>query len=251
MALTAEELRFYQDNGFVLKKGLIGLDSVAAIKAEIADIHQRMAQQTPDGVGVSWEVYEGEDQPRLIKQLMNSELVSPTLNALLRSDLMLDIIEQLIGPEISLYHSKLLLKSSRDGTAVPWHQDYAYWQTEGNQPLMVNCQMAIDRSTRDNGCIQFVPGSHKWGLQEHARAEQTFGRYLPGPDYFYERDDAVAVEMEPGDGVFFNALIVHGSAPNTSTAERRMNTFAYNVTGNNIHQCREILRSAALAAVRS
>jgi DNA-binding SARP family transcriptional activator len=55
-------------------------------------------------------------------------------------------------------------------------------------------------------------------------------------------DDAVAVEMEPGDGVFFNALIVHGSAPNTSTDQRRMNTFAYNVIGNNIHQCREVLR---------
>jgi ectoine hydroxylase-related dioxygenase (phytanoyl-CoA dioxygenase family) len=201
-----------------------------------------MAADTPEEVHVAWEQYEGDNQPRLIKQLMHSERISPTLNELLRSDLMLDIIEQLIGPNICLYHSKLLLKSSRDGTAVPWHQDYSYWKTEENEPLMVNCQMAIDRSTRANGCIQFVPGSHRTGLQEHVTTGEVFSRHLPGPAYYHERDDAVAVEMEPGDGVFFNALIVHGSAPNTSTDERRMNTFAYNVIGNNIHQCREVLR---------
>ena len=65
--------------------------------------------------------------------------------------------------------------------------------------------------------------------------------YLPG--HYRERDDAVAVEMEPGDGVFFNALIVHGSAPNRSAADRLMNTFAYNVTGNGVTQCREELRA--------
>jgi ectoine hydroxylase-related dioxygenase (phytanoyl-CoA dioxygenase family) len=77
-------------------------------------------------------------------------------------------------------------------------------------------------------------------LQKHERANVTFGVYLPG--HWQERDDAVEVEMEPGDGVFFGALVVHGSAPNTSDLDRRMNTFAYNVTGNNVTQCREPLR---------
>ena len=90
----------------------------------------------------------------------------------------------------------------------------------------------------------FVPGSHKWGLQEHQRRQQTFGVFLPG--HYHERDDAVQVEMEPGDGVFFNALIIHGSAANNSNLPRRMNTFAYNVTGNGLMQCRRALRGKPL-----
>lgn len=240
--LTPEELHFYEENGFLLKKQLIPLEWIEQIKSEIEDIHERMAAQPVEGIHVSWEVYDDPNKPKRIKQLMHSELVSPTLNRVLRCDSMLDIIESLIGPDIALYHSKLLLKAARDGTAVPWHQDYAYWVREDNRPLMMNCQLAIDPATKENGCIQFVPGSHKWGLQEHERKQQTFGVFLPGPAYYYERDDAVDVEMQPGDGVFFGPLVVHGSAPNTSDDDRRMNTFAYNVTGNDLTQCREALR---------
>ena len=50
----------------------------------------------------------------------------------LRCDAMLDIIEELIGRDISLFHSKLLMKAAKDGTAIPWHQDYAYWKKESN-----------------------------------------------------------------------------------------------------------------------
>ena len=52
---------------------------------------------------------------------------------------------------------------------TPWHQDYSYWITEDNRPLMLNCMFQIDDATRENGCLQMVPGSHRWGLQEHER----------------------------------------------------------------------------------
>ena len=154
---------------------------------------------------------------------------------------MLDAVVDLIGPQVSLYHSKLLMKAANDGSAIPWHQDYAYWKQEGNQPLMVNCMVAIDGADVRNGCTQFVGGSHAWGLQEHEREQTSFGVFLPG--HYQERDDATPVEMEPGDAVFFNALVIHGSAPNTSGRSRRINTFAYNVTGNGEGQCREELRN--------
>jgi ectoine hydroxylase-related dioxygenase (phytanoyl-CoA dioxygenase family) len=246
--LTPEELHFYEENGFLLKKQLIPLEWIEQIKSEIENIHERMAAQPVEGIHVSWEVYDDPNKPKRIKQLMHSELVSPTLNRALRCDAMLDVVEALMGCDISLYHSKLLLKAARDGTAVPWHQDYAYWVREDNRPLMMNCQLAIDAATKENGCIQFIPGSHRWGLQEHERKQMTFGVFLPGPAYYYERDDAVDVEMQPGDGVFFGPLVVHGSAPNTSDQDRRMNTFAYNVTGNNMTQCREALRGKSVSS---
>ena len=241
MSLTTQERQFYEENGYLLRKGLVPLVWIADVEREVDRIHERMAAQPADGVGVAWEEFDEPEPPRRIKQLMHSEVISPTLDRILRCDAMLDIVEDLIGPDISLYHSKLLPKAGGDGTAIPWHQDYAYWKTDDNRPAMVNCQLAIRRCNLENGCICFVPGSHRRGLQEHERSRETFGVYLPG--HYRERDDAVAVEMEPGDGVFFNALIVHGSAPNRSAEDRLMNTFAYNVTGNGLTQCREELRS--------
>ncbi len=244
MGFTNEEQQFYKTNGYLLKKGLVSSEDIARIQEEIEDIHNRMAEQPTDGIGISWEVYDSDDHPPRIKQLMHSELVSPTLNRLLRSDDVLDILEAMMGDNISLYHSKLLPKAGGDGTAIPWHQDYAYWKNDNNKPVMINCQLAINEANLENGCIQFVPGSHNWGLQEHERKHQTFGVFLPG--HYQEREDAVALEMEPGDGVFFNALIIHGSAPNNSANDRLMNTFAYNVTGNGATQSREVLRGKLL-----
>lgn len=169
--LTPDEKQFYDENGYILKQGLVSLEEIEKIREEIHDIHNRMAKQPIDGVELAWEEFDVPNMPPRIKQLMQSERVSPTLNKILRSDAILDIIEQLIGPDISLFHSKLLPKGAKAGTAIPWHQDYAYWHLDDNRPLMVNCQLAIDATTRENGCIQFVPGSHKWGLQEHERGQ--------------------------------------------------------------------------------
>ena len=244
MVPDSSELQAYKDNGFIVKKCLFAESLMGQIKHELDDIHQRMVRMPPADVSISWEDSAAPDENKLIQQLMNSELVSPSLNQILRSERLLDLVESLMSPDISLYHSKLLPKEAGHGKAIPWHQDYAYWKTEANLPLMINCQMAIDPMTLENGCLEFIPGSHKWGLQEHERHEETFGVFLPGR--YYQRDEAVAVEMRPGDVVFFTSLIIHGSAPNTSDKPRWANTFAFNITGNNVQQCREVLRGQPL-----
>lgn len=238
MHLTSKEIQTFQDNGVLLKKGLISPDSAHQIRFECRDIHNRMRKEPPAGVHVSWE---DESTQSLVRQLMHSELVSPSLNALLRSDRVLDIVEDLIGPEISLFHSKLLPKSRGAGAEVPWHQDYAYWRRDTNQPLMVNCMLAIDPADQQNGCLEFIPGSHKWGLQEHERHQEAFGVFLPGR--YYPRDEGQAIPMASGDALFFTSLVIHGSAQNRSSVDRWANTIAYNVTGNGTDQCREVLRS--------
>ncbi len=240
MGLSTHEIAVFGANGYVVKREMFEHDAIERITEEIDDLHDRMAESPTEGVGISWEEFGDVNMPKLIRQLMHSELVSRTLNKMLRSDTLLDIVEVLIGPNISLYHSKLLMKAANDGSSIPWHQDYAYWEQEGNEPLMLNCMVAIDRADLGNGCTQFVAGSHKWGLQEHEREKTSFGVFLPG--YYQARDDATPEVLEPGDAIFFSALIIHGSAPNPSGRSRRINTFAFNVTGNGEGQCRELLR---------
>jgi ectoine hydroxylase-related dioxygenase (phytanoyl-CoA dioxygenase family) len=236
---NAEKEQFDRD-GFILKRSLVSQEMVAQISAEIDSLHERMAEKPSAEVHVSWEK-QVEGRPKRIKQLMHSELVSPGLNAVLRSNTVLDIVQALIGPRISLFHSKLLMKAAQDGTVTPWHQDYAYWKRGTNRPVQLNCMLAIDPATLENGCIQFVPGTHKGGLQTHDRKENmSFGVFLPG--YFNPRPGAVPIEMQPGDCIFFGPLVVHGSDGNRSAQDRRANTVAYTVTGDDETQCREVLR---------
>ena len=208
--------------------------------SEVEDIHTRMAGNAPLDVHISWEDQTGPNGVRYIRQLMHSERISPTLNQSLRSQALLDRVSVLMGPQISLSHSKLLPKEAGIGAATPWHQDYAYWKAADNLPLMINCQIAIDPMTLENGCLEFVPGSHRWGLQEHEDHEEAFGRFLPGR--YYKREDSVAVEMQSGDGCFFTSLVIHGTAANSTGQPRWANTFAYNVTGNGKRKDREVLR---------
>jgi ectoine hydroxylase-related dioxygenase (phytanoyl-CoA dioxygenase family) len=166
MLLSHRQIEQFHAQGWIHVKSLIDAPAVARLRGEVESLHEQMAAHTPPGVGVAWEDETPADRPRRIRQLMHSEKVSPAIESLLTSDTMLDVVEQLIGPRIILYHSKLMMKAARDGSFTPWHQDFGYWRYSSKVPSQVNCMLSIDPSTLANGCIRFVPGSHKAGLAE-------------------------------------------------------------------------------------
>jgi ectoine hydroxylase-related dioxygenase (phytanoyl-CoA dioxygenase family) len=141
-------------------------------------------------------------------------------------------LEQLIGPDIYLFHSKLMMKAAFEGTFTPWHQDWGYWRKGSREPSQVNCMLAIDACTEENGALRFVEGSHLRGPVDHKDFKTaSFSLGLEGDiDAF----DSVLCLMEPGDAVFFGPLVIHGSAPNRSPQDRRANTFAYDKPDNQV-----------------
>src|SRR5215208_6607109 len=169
MGLTHQQQAQFEEQGFLVVEDLLTPAQIGAIREELANLHERMADGIPPEVGVSWEHDVDPRIQRRIKQLMHAEKISPTIDAFLRSDRILDVVADLIGPDICLYHCKLLMKAARDGTVTPWHQDYAYWSADDNRPLMLNCMFQIDDATMENGCLQMVPGSHRGRLLEHER----------------------------------------------------------------------------------
>lgn len=226
--LSADELAHFHERGWVLRRGLVDRTRIAAIAAEIDGLHQRMdGIAAPAGVTVSWE---DALAPRRIRQLMGSELVSAQIDAVSRSEAVLAVMRQLIGPDVHLYHSKLMMKAAADGTFTPWHQDYQYWVRESLRPTQVNCMLSIDASDEANGALRMVDGSHKLGLLAPTRiASSSFSIGLAGDLSAWP---ATLIETRPGDAVFFGAYVVHGSGPNASPRDRRANTFAFDAPGN-------------------
>ena len=139
-----------------------------------------------------------------------------------RSRRVVDTMEELLGGEVYHYHSKFTAKEPLDGGAWEWHQDYGYWYHNGIvYPYMASVMVALDRATRENGCLQVVKGSHHVGRLEHG--------VLPGKqvgadprrvEEILKRLTVEHVEMEPGDGLFFHANVLHRSDQNRSTQRR-------------------------------
>lgn len=228
--LTAAELEHFHERGWVLKRGLFDPVRIAALSTEIDGLHERCAREEIPGIGVAWEEHLDETKPKRIRQLMGSQAVSPILDAMSRSEEMLAILRQVIGPDVYLFHSKLMMKAARDGSFTPWHQDFQYWQFEAKLPTQVNCMLSIDGSDDANGCLRMVDGSHRRGLLpiHHLRSSSFSLGLAGGLDDF----PSTAIRTEPGDAIFFGAYVIHGSGPNGSDRHRRANTFAFDRPGN-------------------
>lgn len=229
--LEKKVLEEYEEKGYVLVKGLVPPEMIEAIRDEIVGIHERCAEETPEGVGVTWEnLPNGE---KVIRQLMGSQHVSETIRGLYEDSPLRQAASELLGEEIENFHSKLMMKKAGRGSFTPWHSDWGYWKKTFTRPCQMNAFLAIDRSTLENGCIRYVPGSHKEYIEHESNPNaHGFGIGLPGGlDAF----DHEPIEMEPGDVAFHGSLTIHASEANNSDRDRVMNTFAFTAKDTFLH----------------
>ena len=140
---------------------------------------------------------------------------------------------RLLGDEPYHYHSKMIMKDAKIGGAWAWHQDYGYWYQNGVlSPNLASAFIAVDRATRENGCLQVIRGSHKLGRIEHVLAGDQAGADLERVDEILKRHELVHVEMEPGDVLFFHANTLHRSDQNRSDNPRWSMICCYNARSN-------------------
>lgn len=144
--------------------------------------------------------------------------------ALAKNPRILDVVEDLLGPNIQLYYSMFMMKPPRQGFSAPWHQDLAFF-VHNRATLILTVQLYIDDSTVENGCIRVLPGSHKLGLANHFK-DGVFTEVVQGDTSGFD-DQGVEVPMKAGGIVIWNSLTLHSSSPNRSEWPRRGITFAY------------------------
>ena len=150
-----------------------------------------------------------------------------------RSPRIVDRMERLLGGEVYHYHTKMMLKEPLVGGAWEWHQDYGYWYANGClYPWMASCLIAVDRATRENGCLQVLRGTHHVGRIDHGKAGEQAGADPERVQVALERHELVYIECEPGDALFFHANLLHRSDRNESTRPRWSLICCYNSARN-------------------
>ncbi|MCZ7646298.1 MAG: phytanoyl-CoA dioxygenase family protein [Planctomycetota bacterium] len=224
-ALTPEQVEFYKDQGYLIIEDFLPRDELQRLLGaldRLVDEKARGMEKDGDGFNLQRTGNETDGnfmsggnlvQPGLLRKIQSITKHSPEFAAFAESDKMLDVVEDLIGPDIYYHSSKLMFKPARHGTPKPWHQDYAYWASL--KPEQVTCWIALDDATLENGCMQLIPGSHKWGLQKHEKQElQVLPEKLP-------LDRVKVAQMKAGSLLAFHVLTFHYSDANRSDKGRR------------------------------
>ena len=133
---------------------------------------------------------------------------------------MTEVLAAVIGPNVQLHHSKMLVKPPERGAPFPMHQDYPYFPHTKHTVLAASVH--LDDTDEENGCLYVVPGSHRLGA---LAASDGDDHHLDADEYPLER--GTPVPAKAGDVLFFNYLTVHGSGVNHSTRTRRNVLFQY------------------------
>ncbi|MCW5747221.1 MAG: phytanoyl-CoA dioxygenase family protein [Alphaproteobacteria bacterium] len=222
--LSPAQIAEYNDRGFVIARGLFA-------PAEISLLTRAM-EQDPAVRGHILDRLDGEGRSTRIA--LWNRAGDSIYGLAARTARMVDTSEALLGGPVYHYQSKLTAKDPAVGGAWEWHQDYGYWYYNGClRPDLLSCMIALDRTTRDNGCLQIVEGSHRLGRVDHTPLTQGQNEVDPQRmTHILARQPVVHCELDPGDVLIFHCNAIHRSDANRSDKRRWTLLVCYNRVDN-------------------
>lgn len=222
--ISEAQAKQFEDDGYLFVPGLLDAEEVDLL-GKIARADHEMVSGALDRLDAAGNV---------TKLALRNELLDDTYSAIMRSERMVRTMEAMLGGEVYHYHHKMSLKEPRVGGAWEWHQDYGYWYDNGCLfPYMASCMISVDRSTKSNGCLQVIKGSHHMGRINHVTIGTQTGADPERVEQALKVLELVYCEMEPGTGLFFHGNLLHRSDANTSDDPRWTLIGCYNAARNN------------------
>lgn len=234
MSFSREE---FEGKGYVVLRGLIEPECRRAVQRECQVLVEELAGQLAAAGRISQTFAEAPFERRLMLLYRDLPEETPTtfrrqlhlrgFFGLFAHPRLLDVAARTLGPEIRLYPNySVRPKLPHDPrTEVLWHQDAGYTPGEAQELRMMNVWTPLVPVRVENGCMQFVPGSHRQGVVEHEKDQH----YLRIADHIIRsvEGQAVNIELDPGDVVFFSNLLFHRGLPNSADQVRWSLDFRY------------------------
>ena len=226
MPLSQEQIKRFNEDGFLPMEDMLTPLEVEALHLRLEDIGNKVVDFPDEFVQIEPSVEKGEtpaDPVRFnnVRKVWHLTRHDALFQRYARHPKILDVVHSLLGPDLKIFVDQTLCKPPKVGSAKPPHQDSAYW-TRIDPPNLVICWMALDDATEENGCMRFIPGSHKLGVIEHKHLED-FRVEDDRVDYASE----VSVPLKAGSCSFHHSLALHRTEANTSDERRIGLTVAY------------------------
>jgi ectoine hydroxylase-related dioxygenase (phytanoyl-CoA dioxygenase family) len=142
----------------------------------------------------------------------------------------LDMVEDILGPDFGLWSSHFISKEPKKGRRTPWHEDSAYWKGKFDRlDKIVTVWLSLDGSTMENGCMGVIPGTHVNGFSDYEKVEDmsqnTFSEEIK--EGSFDEKQVVWFELAKGECSLHDARIIHGARANTSERRRTGYTMRY------------------------
>lgn len=231
----------FDDQGFIILRQLLSQETVNGVRDALETYVDQLAQQWVDaGVldnphsDASFETRLDmlvRSHPQPVSISLREELHWPSMHGLFFDAQLLDIVEALLGPEVRLYPNYTVRPKLPDhkATEVLWHQDAGYTATglhgrDTSSTLtaadlrMVNVWSPLVPARVHNGCMQFIPETHKCGVVPHV--DRPYYLEIVKEELEPRLKDVINIELDPGDVVLFSNLLFHRGLPNQSQAIR-------------------------------
>lgn len=217
--LSDEQVQFYRENGYLAGIRLLNDDQIEALRKELAEL----VDPGHPGNELFYEFNSNEsaDPKKILFHALGAWRIAPGFHDLLWNPAYCVPASQLLEGPVRFWHDQLFYKPAHHGGVVIWHQDYSYWTR--TQPMAhLSCWIGLDDSTRENGCVHYVPGSHRWNLlprEDFANDMDTIQSVLSEEQKaeFHPK----AIELKKGECSFHHPLMVHGSYENQTDRPRR------------------------------
>ena len=144
--------------------------------------------------------------------------------------------KQLLKSPVHFWHDQLFCKPAHHGGVVAWHQDYSYW-TRTTPMQHLTCWIALEDASVDNGCLHYIPGSHKWELlpMTGLAGDMSSIKHVLNDRQWQTFQSPEPIELEAGQVVFHHPLTIHGSFENRTDRSRKaavVNMIGDSVTSN-------------------
>jgi ectoine hydroxylase-related dioxygenase (phytanoyl-CoA dioxygenase family) len=225
--ISRDQVDYFNENGFLRLDNVFDPKTVAWQSQELERLMQEWATQGPGWRGPWRKAYMTAEEDERARLDIMSDLpsYSEAYYRAVTSERLVGAVADLLGTSVEYHHSVLHAKGPEMGTPFPLHQDYPFYEHEG--PGYIDALLHIDAATMENGCLKFIPGSHKLGKLEHVGAHDSKDTRPHLPVDEYPVSSATPVPANAGDVVFMSYLTIHGSEPNRTDEWRRLVRVGY------------------------
>jgi len=216
--LTQEQIDFYHENGYLALDTLVSEQELEIMRAAYDRIFsERAGRDVGDQFDLAGTDEEGKEPA--LPQILGPSKYAPELAQGEYRRSADRIVKQLLGDEAGIGGDHAILKPARHGAATPWHQDEAYWDP-GYDYRSLSIWIPLQEATVENGCLQFVPGSHRLEVLEH----QSVGgdvRIHALEVLNADTTNAVSCPITAGGCTIHDSKTLHYAGPNNTDEPRR------------------------------
>jgi phytanoyl-CoA hydroxylase len=230
---AAEQKAHYDEYGYITYPEMLDHAEVDILQAALAELLEEAAG-VPDDVEVTekFSFTRSSTGERHVRRIFDPVARHPAFLDLVQNPRILDAVENLIGPDIQLHHTKLNLKPPASGNArFEWHQDYPFFPHTNYD--LVAVAVHIDESTEENGCLRVIPGSHKLGPLEHRfSADGAFSSQIRDQSVIPDESRWVNATSPAGGVEMHHCNMLHSSTANRGTRPRSAVIIQYRAADN-------------------